>query len=240
MPEKTEQERNFRNILNGLVEISKQTAQAETERSVIEPIVSETEEPKVACDIMKFNETIDETDYNANKANFNGKIDYGDLTLKAEKEGYSIRISSKDSAKPHGNILINKLNFIVSAIIFAVCLIEFSVLYFIFANAVVAPSIIVLAALSVIPFIIFGIIYFARRNKLSKNKILPDGILTAAIIAFNLILVNFAIDFLFEIDFSNTITLLSALIIPVIYYVNLVLFFAFRYWLAPRKFFNNK
>ena len=101
-------------------------------------------------------------------------------------------------------------------------------------------SIIVLAALSVIPFIIFGIIYFARRNKLSKNKILPDGILTAAIIAFNLILVNFAIDFLFEIDFSNTITLLSALIIPVIYYVNLVLFFAFRYWLAPRKFFNNK
>ena len=238
--ETNEHERNFRSILDGLVQISAQTAHEDDERKVIEPIVNDAESQKPSGDVMKFNETIDETDYNANKANFNGKIDYGDLTLKAEKEGYSIRISSKDSAKPLGNILINKLNFVVSALVFAVYLIELGVLYLIFSSAFSAPSVIVLSALSLIPIVVFAIMYFSRRDKLRKNKILPDGILTAAIVAFNLILINFAIDFLFEIDFSSATVLLSALIIPIIYYFDLVLFFALRYCLAPRKFFNNK
>lgn len=237
--ETDDHERNFRNILNGLIQISAQTSHDQTEHKVIEPIVSDDEHPKTSGDVMKFNETIDDTDYNANKANFNGKIDYGDLTLKAEKEGYLIRISSKDSAKPLGNLLINKLNFIVSALVFVVCLIEFGVLGSIFSSAFSAPSVIVLSALSIIPIFVLGIIYFSRRDKLRKNKILPDGILTSAIVAFNLILITFAIDFLFEIDFSNTVALLSALIIPIIYYCDLVLFFALRYCLAPRKTFNN-
>lgn len=238
--ETDDHERNFRNILNGLVQISTQTAHEDEERKVIEPIVSDAESSKTNGDVMKFNETIDETDYNANKSNFNGKIDYGDLTLKAEKEGYSIRISSKDSAKSVGNILINKLNFVVSALVFAACLIELGVLYLIFSSAFSSPSVIVLSALSAIPFIVFGIIYLSHRDKLRKNKILSDGILTAAIVAFNLILINFAIDFLFEIDFSSTTVLLSALIIPIFYYLDLVLFFALRYCFAPRKHFNNK
>ena len=238
--ETKEHERNFRSILDGLVQISAQTAHEDDERKVIEPIVNDVETPKTNGDVMKFNETIDETDYNANKANFNGKIDYGDLTSKAEKEGYSIRISSKDSAKPLGNLLINKLNFVVAALVFAVCLIELGVLYFIFSSAFSVPSVMVLSALSVIPILIFGIIYFSCRDRLRKNKILPDGILTAAIVAFNLILITFAVDFLFEIDFSSAAVLLSALIIPIIYYFDLVLFFALRYCLAPRKFFNNK
>ena len=238
--ETNEHERNFRSILDGLVQISVQTAHEDDERKVIEPIVNDVETPKTNGDVMKFNETIDETDYNANKANFNGKIDYGDLTSKAEKEGYSIRISSKDSAKPLGNLLINKLNFVVAALVFAVCLIELGVLYLIFSSAFSASSVMVLSALSVIPILIFGIIYFSCRDRLRKNKILPDGILTAAIVAFNLILITFAVDFLFEIDFSSAAVLLSALIIPIIYYFDLVLFFTLRYCLAPRKFFNNK
>ena len=238
--ENNDHERNFRNILNGLVQISMQTTHDEPEHNVLEPIVTETEENKVGSDVMKFNETIDETDYNANKSNFNGKIDYGDLTLKAEKEGYTIRISSKDSAKPLGKLLINKLNFVVSALVFATCLIELGVLYLLFSNAFSAPSVIVLSAVSVIPVVAFGIIYLSRRDKLYKKKILPDGILTAAIVAFNLILINFAIDFLFEIDFSSATVLLAALIIPIVYYADLVLFFALRYYLSPCKPFNNK
>ena len=190
--------------------------------------------------MQKFNETIDETDYNANKSNFNGKIDYGDLTLKGEKEGYIVRISAKDSAKPFGNILINKLNFAVSALIFAIAILEIGLLYLGFSQAFGSAAVIVLSAISIIPLIVFGTLYFTRRDKLSKKKILPDGILTAAIAAFNLILITFAIDFLFEIDFANSAVLLAALLIPIIYYLDAVAFFALRFTLSKRKAFSCK
>lgn len=237
-PSNAEHERNFRNILNGLIQISEHTAKIEPEQEFeqIEPIISNSNNgAKSIENVQKFNETIDETDYNANKSNFNGKIDYGDLTLKGEKEGYTVRISSKDSAKPLGNILINKLNFAVSAFIFVIALAEIGILYLAFSQAFNSVPVIVLSAIPIIPILIFGTIYFARRDKLSKKKILSDGILTAAIAAFNLILVTFAVDFLFEIDFSNTSKLLAALIIPLIYYVDFVLFFAIRFSLAPKK-----
>ncbi len=239
-----EHERNFRNILNGLIQISAHTAKIEPEQTSekIEPInaVSDLDSVKTVSDVQKFNETIDETDYNANKSNFNGKIDYGDLTLKGEKEGYLVRISSKDSAKPQGKLLINKLNFVVSALIFVIALAELGILYLAFSQSFGSTSVIILSGIPVIPCLIFGIIYFTHRDKLSKKKILPDGILTAAIAAFNLILVTFAVDFLFEIDFSNTTLLLAALLIPVIYYLDFVLFFALRFFLSPRKAFSYK
>lgn len=235
-----EHERNFRTILNGLIQISERSAHTESTQNVIEPLVSIADNAKSDGDVMKFNETIDETDYNANKTNFNGKIDYGDLTLKAEKEGYSVRISSKDSAKPHGNILRNKLNFVTAVLVFITALVEIGILYFIFSNAFNAPSVIVLSAISLVPLLIFAIIYIANRGKLYNGKISADGILTTAIIAFNLILITLAIDFLIEIDFSDTSILLSALILPVIYYLDAVLFFTFRFVLSSRKAFYCK
>lgn len=231
-------ERNFRTVLNGLIQISERTSQKT-------PLVAEQIEPlyedeKNVGDVMKFNETIDETNYNENKSNFSGKIDYGDLTIKAEKEGYKVRVSSKDSAKPHGNILISKLNFVVSALIFAVALVELGVLALAFPSAFFKPSVIVLSTISLIPLIIFSALYFVERTKTSKNKISADGILIAAITAFNLILVTLALGFIFEIDFSNATTLLFALIIPIVYYVDAILFFAFRFLLAPKKAFSIK
>ena len=236
-----EHEKNFRNIINGLVEISNQSANVKTEQETIdlEPIeTSVKEQPK--NEVLKFNETINETDYNANKSNFNDKIDYGDLTNKAEKEGYVIRISSKDSAKPVGNVLINKLNFTVSALVFCIALIELGLLYVFFNGAFNSSVITVLCVLPLIPLIVFGFIYFAKKHKLGKKKFLSDGVLTAAIAAFNFILVNLAADFIFEVDFSNTTLLLSALLIPVIYYVDFVLFFAIRFSLSKKKAFCYK
>lgn len=236
-----EHEKNFRNIINGLIEISSQSAHVKAEQEAInlEPIENGVQEqPK--SEVLKFNETINDTDYNANKTNFNDKIDYGDLTLKAEKEGYSIRISSKDSAKPVGNVLINKLNFAVSALMLIIALAELGFLYAVFNGAFDSSFVKILCGLPFIPLIICGIVYFTKKNKLGKNKILADGILTAAIAAFNLILINLVLDFLFEIDFSNTAILLSALIIPVVYYIDAVLFFAIRFSLSKKKAFVCK
>ncbi|MBQ6979715.1 MAG: PadR family transcriptional regulator [Clostridia bacterium] len=236
-----EREKNFRNIINGLVEISNQSAHAgATQESLsLEPI--ETENPEISkSDVLKFNETINDTNYNANKSNFNNKIDYGDLTLKAEKEGYSIRISSKDSAKPIGNIFINKLNFVVSALIFIIAVAELGILYGIFKDALNSSFVKILSVVPAVPLIIFACMYFMKKNKLGKNKILADGILTAAIVAFNLLLVNLAAAFLFDVDFSNKTQLLAALIIPVIYYIDLILFSAIRFILSSKKIFSCK
>ena len=242
-----EREINFRNILNGLIQIAASTPETEekTPQNQLKPIIkddfpSENAAKTEKSDVMKFNDTIAETDYNANKSNYNGKIDYGDLTLKAEKEGYVIKISSKDSAKPVGKTLINKLNFIAYFAVFVVILAEFGLVYPVFSSVYDSPLIITLAALSSIPLLIFGLAYFIAKNKLSKKIVSGDGILTAAIIAFNLILINLAVDFLFEIDFSDKYTVLAALVIPILYYLDSILFFAFRFILSRKKSFKLK
>ena len=235
-----EHERNFRNILNGLIGISLRVeSEGQNELKPIE--TTDAEQPNKIDVVMKFNETIDETDYNANKINYNGKIDYGDLTLKAEREGYTIRISSKDSAKPIGNLLINKLNFATSTLIFVVALLELSALFLGFKENFVAPPVIALSLISVIQLIVFAVVYFARKEKLINGNITTDGIITSAIVAFNLIIITLAIDFLFELNLSDHVILLSALLIPVIYFVDTVLFFWFRFLLSKRKtFLTNK
>ena len=241
--EQVERENNFRNILNGLISLSapKQNVEHENKRENIplEPIVSVSGE-NAKPTIQKFNATINETDYNANKTNFNGKIDYGDLTLKAEKEGYAIRISSKDSAKPTGNILINKLNFFSMLIVFLFVAVEIGVLYLTMPTAFDVLIVKILSAVAIIPLIVFAVLYSCKRYALFSKKITADGILIAAIIAFNLILLNFAFDFIFEIDLEDTPTLLAALVIPIIYYANFVVFFLLRFILAPKKAFFYK
>lgn len=243
-----EHEINFRNVLNGLIQIASASAhenEEKTPQNQLKPLIkddlpTENAEKSEKADVMKFNETIAETDYNANKSNYNGKIDYGDLTLKAKKEGYVIKISSKDSAKPVGKTLINKLNFVSYLFVFILVAAEFGLLYPVFSDVYSSPLIITLAALSVVPLVAFTIVYFAAKDKLSKKIVSGDGILTAAIVAFNLILINLAVDFLFEIDFSDKYTILAALIIPVMYYLNLVVFFTCRFILSRRKSFKLK
>ena len=236
-------EKNFRNILNGLISLSADSSQSEemkkSENIRIEPIVSVSGE-NAKSEVQKFNTTIDETNYNANRANFNGKIDYGDLTLKAEKEGDRIRISSKDSAKPIGNILINKLNFFAMLIVFFAAALEIVAFNLLFDKVFDSTIVKILSFAAIIPVITYGIIYFCKRYKLSSKKISSDGILIAAIVAFNLILLNFAFDFLFEINLEDPATLVALLIIPVVYYVNSVFFFWLRYKLAPKKYFSYK
>ncbi|MBO4251479.1 MAG: helix-turn-helix transcriptional regulator [Clostridia bacterium] len=237
-----EREINFRNIINGLVEIANQSAhdkQQENKAEEIEPIVSVKEAP-ASPEVLKFNETINETDYNANKVNFNDKIDYGDLTLKAAKEGYNIRISSKDSAKPVGHLLINKLNFAVSAIVLLIAIIEIGLLYAFNNDAFSSGALKIVSLIPTLPFVIFGVAYLFKRKMFASRNLSKDAILTAAIAAFNFILINLALDFIFDLDFSNKALLLYALVLPVLYYLDMVLFFVIRYKISKKKAFSYK
>jgi DNA-binding PadR family transcriptional regulator len=108
----TTQEINFRNILNGLIKTT--TVQKKVEVEELKPLVMQD---SVINNKEPFNESFVENVLPL-EANFaekvkpnDGNIDFGDLMIKAAKEGYKIRVSSKNAYRKKGTLLINRLNF---------------------------------------------------------------------------------------------------------------------------------
>lgn len=231
-----EKEINFRNILYGLIKTTTINQSEENEKKQeIDQIVDDTQEKP------KFNEIITASDYNAQKNNNNGKIDFGDLTLNAAKDGYKIRISSKDSAKPFGNLYSNKLHFYSVLTIFVLAVLEtllFSLTVY-KNNLKIAGVIIPLATMFVLTAI-FGAIYLSNPIKTSAKELNGDGILTSAIIVFNLLLITFALNFLFETDFEVKLNVISYVVLPTVVYLDFVLFFVAEYFLSKINFFHVK
>ena len=250
--QKEEQEKNFRNILNGLMSLSVSSTLESNENSSekLMPIANKEfisnnsdvdDENGEKQGVLKFNKTLDETDYNANKSNFNGKTDYGDLSLKAAKEGYVLRISAKDSAKPKGNLLINKINFIAFLFVSLICFIETAVIFLVTGKETFSflPTVL-FAALPIIPLLIFSGIFVFSPQRSVRRKISADSISTAAIIVFNVILAVFVVIFIFNLDLTVKGVLISYLIYPIIYSLDVVLFFLLRFVLRNKKSFNCK
>lgn len=228
------QEINFRSILNGLIKTT--TIKKQEPNTELEPLEKLDLQEK-SVEKQKLNETLRATDYNAQKSNNNGKIDFGDLTLKAAKEGYKIRISSKDSAISEGTLLINKVNMLSTVIMFLVIAIQF--LYFglrygelLKLNFPITASIIILFAL----YPIFCLIKFFKNPKKTVSKVVSsDIILTSAIVVFNLLLITFAANLLGNVNFSDKFTILLSLIIPFVLYVDIFLFFIIKFTFSKSK-----
>lgn len=229
-----EKEVNFRNILNGLIKTSCLKT-VEQPKKIIDKIdESQQEKPK-------FNETITVSMYNSQRYNNNGKIDFGDLTLNAEKEGYKIKISSKDSAKPFGSLYRNKLNLFTSLIILVLLVVEitiFSVTYYKdnFNGGKAFSPVFIFAIL----FLYFLIQYIKNPIKTESKKLSGDRILTATIIAFNLILMIFTINFLIGTDFGNKNQIISYIIAPLIICLDVILYFIFENLLSKINIFHVK
>lgn len=231
-----EKEINFRNILYGLIKTTTINQSEENEKKQeIDQIVDDTQEKP------KFNEIITASDYNAQKNNNNGKIDFGDLTLNAAKDGYKIRISSKDSAKPFGNLYSNKLHFYSVLTIFVLAFLEtllFSLT--VYKNNLKIVGVIIPLATMFVLTAIFGAIYLSNPIKTSAKELNGDGILTSAIIVFNLLLITFALNFLFETDFEVKLNVISYVVLPTVVYLDFVLFFVAEYFLSKMNFFHVK
>ncbi|MBQ3115629.1 MAG: PadR family transcriptional regulator [Clostridia bacterium] len=227
----TTQEVNFRNLLNGLIKANV--------INVVEPEpVKQVEQENIKEIIIekpKFNETIDTTVYSDYKGVDTGKIDFGDLSLKAAKEGYKLRISSKETLSVPGNLLINKLNLASSLITLLLFALQFFFILRKFGDLLpTAPIIIILSLASVYP--VYTVVKFIiAPNERSKKTIGPDKILTASIIVFNLLLVTFAVNLLTDVDFSNAKTIIFSLAIPSILYVNALVFYLVKFLLAKTK-----
>ena len=211
--EQSNQELNFRSILNGLIRTNNAQKTTQNEELVAIDRVDVVEPP---IEVESFNQTINSINYNENRNN-NGKIDFGDLTLKAAKEGYKIRISSKDSCLAKGSLLINKLNFTVSGIMFILSVISlflvwnFMITDFIYRDTVLLGGILLF---SIIPFI--NLVKLMKNPKATSTKtIAPDDILTMGIIAFNIGLISVALNLIYDISFANLSLIALTFVLPI-------------------------
>jgi PadR family transcriptional regulator PadR len=211
--EQSNQELNFRSILNGLIRTNNAQKTTQNEELVAIDRIDVVEPP---IEVESFNQTINSINYNENRNN-NGKIDFGDLTLKAAKEGYKIRISSKDSCLAKGSLLINKLNFTVSGIMFILSVISlflvwnFMITDFIYRDTVLLGGILLF---SIIPFI--NLVKLMKNPKATSTKtIAPDDILTMGIIAFNIGLISVALNLIYDISFFNLSLIALTFVLPI-------------------------
>ena len=232
------QDINFRNILNGLIRttvIQKPNVQPEQISRIVRQEVPETQ----PVEVQKFNETITSFDYNAERNN-NGKIDFGDLTLKAAKEGYKIRISSKDSCITKGNLLLNKLNAITSFLTYVLSLIAIIFISFgIAKNSTWGNTTTIILALvfAVLP-IFYLFTYIKSPKETSSKRPTTDEILTSVIIVFNLVLITVAANLIFSVNFADINLIALTLILPIVLCVIFCLHFVIRYNFSKLKCFK--
>jgi hypothetical protein len=155
------------------------------------------------------------------------KADFSEVTAKYAQEGYKIRVSTKGPIKVMGNLMLNKLRLFSMLIFLSFPIVEALLLQFVakislFSSipAIVSLSLVVLA----LAFMLIN--YLKDKNKVVFKNINFDLILNASIVVFNLLLVTFALNFIFGVDLSVKFNLLSYLIVPIVTSINIIIYFA--------------
>lgn len=245
---------NFRNILSGLIKIAEKNSTYDDEIKSIKEVPTKNQDrasfsktidndvfiEKKESDIPKFNETVSKIGYKNASGNTNCKIDFGDLSLDAQKCGYKLRISSKDARGNKGNVFVNKVNFISSLGIFLLLILELLAFTVFFKNEVKIGlwSLLIIPIFCAIP-VVFGVVFYKNPKK-TIRKISADTILTAFIILFNLILITFAITLLLNVNLHDKKNLICFFIVPATLYADAVCFFILRYFVAKNNSFKIK
>ena len=227
---------NFRSILNGLtlVTVSSEKQSENTNKSVLEPISSEDVDESEPADIpvAKLYDVIDKDAFNQKEVT---KIDFADITLKAAKEGYKVRISSKEPIKNKGTLLINKLNFISALIVMLIAFVEFGSL-FLATNVSNLPFITCVTVAILIYPVVASVFYFSKPRLTTIKKVTNEGILSSGIICFNVLIVTTAINVLIGVNFSDFNLISMSFFTPIILSIDVIFFFVIRMLLSKKSF----
>ncbi len=234
-PVKDVQEVNFRNVLNELIQSTVVHNEQKKEQAVeLSPI---EKDDTIKNEIKDFNQTISEKSHSPVKADLTD-IDFSDLVVKAKSEGFVVSISSKSVSKPIvGRLLKNKLNLIVSLVMFLILSAELLIYTSINKNLLSLNAGLILGltgAFALWPVICF-ILYKKSPLSVSSKDVFADSILTSSIIIFNLLLMNFAGAMLFNLDFSVKKDVILFLITPAIVYIDIIIYSIVRYYFAKSK-----
>ena len=233
--ERKDDEFNFRKVLSSLVKDlpESQTKTAETsEKPGLEAessLLNLSKETKVEDLQAVINENV-----SLAQRIDSDKIDFSDVISKVELDGFKVKISSKDSANPTGRLKINKLNFVSSAIAFTFAFVQFLLVYLLVLGQSTKILFITSSALCAI-YPVYSLVRFLLNKKTIARKINADSILTASIIAFNVLLIVFSGAFLFDIDFTIKQQVVNYIVYPVLIVLNAMLFFVLRAVLCKSK-----
>ncbi|MBE7089913.1 MAG: hypothetical protein E7362_03820 [Clostridiales bacterium] len=227
---------DFRLLLNNLIDTNVQNTTVEN-NVAFENVEPEKVEEKTEVEKVAFKDTVSANISHEHIKNY-GIINYDDLSLKAAKEGYKIRFSSKDSAKSSGTLLINKVNFAAMFVMFLICMIEFAMLFTIIGDKMHVDLItkIVLGSIALLIMVITAIIYRKNPQKTVTKSIRADSILNTAIIIFNVLLITFAAGMIANVNYHSPVSFFWFAAIPCGLCFNVLVFFVARYFIA----YNNK
>lgn len=233
---------NFRTILSGLIQASATENQEikALQKEELKPNVEAVPEP--VSKQLKFNETI--SDVNVIKRemkNYGGKIDFSDIVLNVEKEGFKVRVSAKNSSKPQGKVYSNKLLFFSYLLIFIFTVAEYFLLSSSVQGELLSSNVAVIFGVAAAAFpITSGIIYAKNARKTIPKCVGGEKLLTGGIIVFNLLLISFALNFILGVDLYDKLKLTRYLLLPCVVSMDILLFFIIEFVFSRLSFFKVK
>lgn len=231
---------NFRSIINGLIKTTNSNKNIQQKQEIIsKENIENNDNSNEDLSQKSFNESITTSNFEIQKFN-TGKIDFGDLTLKAAKEGFKISISSKDSAKNNGGLYINKLNFISSLILFLLLAVEIFIFCSTSKNSLFSAVNLILFSLLLVYLIYFVVKFIKNKNKTISKRSFIDEIITVSVVAFNVIIIDIAANVFLSTDFYNVQLLVNRFIFPIVICLNFVLFSIFKMLFSKCNFFYVK
>ncbi len=233
---------NFRTILSGLIQASATENQEikALQKEELKPNVEAVPEP--VSKQLKFNETIsDENVIKREMKNYGGKIDFSDIVLNVEKEGFKVRVSAKNSSKPQGKVYSNKLLFFSSLLIFIFTVAEYFLLSSSVQGELLSSNVAVIFGVAAAAFpITSGIIYAKNARKTMPKCVGGEKLLTGGIIVFNLLLISFALNFILGVDLYDKLKLTRYLLLPCVVSMDILLFFIIEFVFSRLSFFKVK
>ena len=226
---------SFRSILAELIKTNDVIEINSDEKNDTQEIISEKQEK------LKLEDTIDDVDYIPNNNVGFSQIDFTDIIETCKKDDLKVKISTKNASIKVGSVYVNLVNFVSSIMIFVICLAEFlyvSSRYSEILGLNPLISVIAICAFSIFPII--KLINYTQKPKKTAPKIFGDTILVSFIVAFNIILITFALNLLLNVDFNETSTIILSLALPVILTLNSIIYFVVRFLFSKIKCFRYK
>lgn len=229
-----EKEVNFRLLLSDLTIKSRKNAETTDIQPIINDDTSDVNGSATTKQPIKLNETIN--DFFTVKNNYCGKIDLSDLSKDAEKNGYKIRISTKETAEIKGKFFINKLNLFSAFVVFLLFVLDLIIICAKYSSIIDTFYVVVGCLITVSIPIVFIALYIYYPTK-TVSSIDGDGVLSSFLVVFNLLLITFALNLILGADFSSPSVVFS-FISPTLLYLNAFVFFAVRYCFSKLDFFR--
>ncbi len=240
-------QREYKSILNRLFpkEESVKSSEADNEKSVddVKQISVEdiqyVEEEKFESDRIEENKT--ESLLEEEKAKQpvvsvknDGNVDFSDLYDMAKREGFKIRTSFATNKTNGDKILINKLRSDSSLLFYIVAFVEMLILAFSF-NPLLNFS---PALLIVIPLVVFvlPLVFLIMRlidSDATVSSVPPfrNVMEVVLVVTFQLLIIILGVALFVSVDFNNYKELVSYIVIPSIFALNVPLYFMIKYML---------